>query len=68
MADEQVFVVAAGSTELCEVVKSADGMTLTIRSVANPARNVSLPSGAAEALIGALQQFISTPQPGPDTN
>ncbi len=65
---EQVFPVAAGNTPIYEVVKSEDGLTLTIRLVSNPTHGISMPSGAVYALIGALQLFTNTPQPGPATN
>jgi hypothetical protein len=65
---EQVFVVAAGSRPICEIVKSEDGQTLTIRSASNHNQAIAMPSSIVHALIGALQEFTNTPQPGPATN
>ena len=65
---EQVFGVAAGGTTVYEVVKSEAGLKLTLRMASNPAHAITMPSNAVHALIGALQLFVNTPQPGPDTN
>jgi hypothetical protein len=65
---EQVFVVTAGGRPLYEVVKSDNGLELTIRSVLSPDRAIKMPSSAVDALIGALQLFKTAPQPGPTTN
>lgn len=64
---EQVFVVEAGTTPVIEVVKSEDGLSLTIRVASNHDRSVTMPSSAVYALISALRRFTNTPQPGPTT-
>jgi hypothetical protein len=65
---EQVFVIAPGNTPIYEVVKSEDGLSLTIRSAANHDYAISMPSSAVDVLISALNEFKNSPQPGPDTN
>jgi hypothetical protein len=57
MVPENTYTIAAGSKELYEVVKSEDGLKVTIRYAQNPEKKIELDAGAVPELIGALQKL-----------
>lgn len=54
---EIVRVIYAGSHPVYEVVKSADGLTVTIRLAEHPEEKVELMSSVVGTLIDMLQEF-----------
>jgi hypothetical protein len=44
---EEIHVIAAGSRPMYEVVKSADGSTVTIRAAGNHDNNIALTSSVS---------------------
>jgi hypothetical protein len=54
---ETVRVIRAGSHPVYEVVKSEDGLTVTIRSAENHEEKIDLMSSVVGTLINVLQEF-----------
>jgi hypothetical protein len=54
---EIVRVIRAGRHDVCEVVKSEDGLTVTIRSAENHDDKIDLMSSVVGTLIEVLQEF-----------
>lgn len=55
---ETIEVIKAGSREIYEVVKSEDGLKITIREAGNHDRKIELISSVLPTLIQALQKMI----------
>ncbi len=55
---ENIEVITAGSHEVYEVVKSEDGLTITIREAGNHDHKIELISSVLPTLIRALKDMI----------